>query len=388
MPWMEVHKVDLRRELIYRYLNKEKVTDLCREYGISRKTAYKYIHRFQAFGLDGLKDQSRRPHHLASQTDALTEQMILDTKFDHPSWGAKKLKPALERQYPDIVFPAVSTISAILSRHGLIRPRTRRLKRSVPISQLRTSHEPNEIWCVDFKGQFQTQDRKYCYPLTITDHSSRYLLACEALFSPSIQESLPVFKECFSKYGLPQVIRSDNGSPFASLQSPFGLTQLSVWLVKLGIILERIDPGHPEQNGRHERMHRTLKEEACQKPATNLFTQQDRFETFKTIYNTVRPHEAINQETPASRYHKSDRSFPATLGDCEYPHHTLTRRVDSSGRISLYGNRLIRISKVFAGELLGFKDYNNSWLVSFSCYDIGTIDKKTLTFESTEIQDD
>ena len=388
MPWTEVHKVDLRRELIYRYLNKEKVTDLCREYGISRKTAYKFIHRFQACGLDGLKDQSRRPHHLASKTDALTEHMILNTKFDHPTWGAKKLKPALERQYPDIVFPAISTISAILSRHGLVRPLPRRLRRSVPISQLRTSHEPNEIWCVDFKGQFQTQDRKYCYPLTITDHASRYLLACEALLSPSIQESLPVFKECFSKYGLPQVIRSDNGSPFASLGAPFGLTQLSVWLVKLGIILERIDPGHPEQNGRHERMHRTLKEEACQKPATNLLTQQDRFETFKTVYNTVRPHEAINQETPASRYRKSDRPYPETLSDCEYPHHTLTRRVDSSGRISLYGNRLIRISKVFAGELLGFKDYTHSWLVSFSTYDIGIIDKKTLTFESTEIQDD
>ncbi|HAX98920.1 MAG TPA: hypothetical protein DCY12_08570, partial [Candidatus Atribacteria bacterium] len=150
----------------------------------------------------------------------------------------------------------------------------------------------------------------------------------------------------------------------------------------------RIDPGHPEQNSRHERMHRTLKEEACQKPATNLLTQQDRFDTFKTVYNTVRPHEALGQETPASWYHKSDRSFPATLGDCEYPYHSFTRRVDSSGRISLYGNRMIRISKVFAGELLGFKDYNNSWLVSFSCYDIGRIDKKTLTFESMEIQDD
>jgi putative transposase len=388
MPWKEVHKVDLRRELIYRYLNKEKVTDLCREYGISRKTAYKFIHRFQAFGLDGLKDQSRRPHHLAGQTDALTEQMILDTKFKHPSWGAKKLKPALERQYPDIVFPAISTISAILSRHGLIRPRTRRLRRSVPTSQLRTSHEPNEIWCVDFKGQFRTQDRKYCYPLTITDHYSRYLLACEAL-SFSQHSRIPSgLQRVLFQYGLPQVIRSDNGSPFASLHSPFGLTQLSMWLVKLGIILERIDPGHPEQNSRHERMHRTLKEEACQKPATNLFTQQDRFETFKTIYNTVRPHEAINQETPASWYHKSDRPYPKTLSDCEYPHHTLTRKVDSSGRISLYGNRLIRISKVFAGELLGFKDYTHSWLVSFSCYDIGIIDKKTLTFESTEIQDD
>lgn len=388
MPWMEVHKVDLRQELIYRYLNKEKVTDLCREYGISRKTAYKFIHRFQAFGLDGLKDQSRRPHHLASQTDALTKQIILDTKLKHPTWGAKKLKPFLENQYPDISFPAVSTISAILARHGLVRPLPRRLKRSVPISQLRTSQMPNQIWCVDFKGQFQTQDRKSCYPLTITDHYSRYLLACEALPSPSIQDTLPVFKECFLEYGLPQVIRSDNGSPFASLHSPFGLTKLSVWLVKLGIILERIDPGHPEQNSRHERMHRTLKAEACQKPASHLLAQQDRFDTFKTIYNTQRPHEALHQETPASWYHQSDRPFPTIVSDCEYPNHTLTRRVDSSGRISLNGNRMIRISKVFAGELLGLKDYNDSWLVSFSHYDIGTINKKTLTFESLEGQND
>jgi len=376
--------VDLRRELIYRYLNKEKVTDLCREYGISRKTAYKFIHRFQAFGLDGLKDQSRCPHHLVSKTDALTEQMILDTKLKHPSWGAKKLKPYLERQYPKVTFPALSTISAILSRHGLVRSSPRRLKRSVPTSQLRTSHKPNEIWCVDFKGQFQTQDQKVCYPLTITDHMSRYLLACEALSSPSIQESLPVFKACFSKYGLPQVIRSDNGGPFASLHAPFGLTQLSVWLVKLGIILERIDPGHPEQNSRHERMHRTLKEEACFPPAANLLAQQEAFEAFKKIYNTVRPHEALGQKTPASQYHTSDRPCPKTLGDCEYPHHTLTRRVDASGRISLNGNHQVRISKVFAGECLGLKEYPHSWLVSFSPYDIGIIDKETYTFESLE----
>ncbi|OQA57657.1 MAG: Integrase core domain protein [Candidatus Atribacteria bacterium ADurb.Bin276] len=386
MPWMEVHKVDLRRELIYRYLNKEKVTDLCREYGISRKTAYKYIHRFQAFGLDGLKDQSRCPLYLASKTDALTEQMILDTKLKHPSWGAKKIKPFLEEEHPYIAFPVVSTISAILSRHGLVRSHPRRLKRSVSPHQLRISHEPNEIWCVDFKGQFQTRDQKDCYPLTITDHYSRYLLACEALSSPSIQESLPVFKECFSKYGLPQVIRSDNGTPFASLSAPFGLTHLAVWLVKLGIILERIDLGHPEQNSRHERMHRTLKEEACFPPASNLFTQQDRFEVFKKTYNTVRPHEALGQKTPASWYHKSDRPYPKTLSDCEYPHHTLTRKVDSSGRISLNGNHQVRISKVFTGEFLGFKDYNDSWLVSFSQYDIGTIDKETHTFESLEYQ--
>ena len=382
MPWTEVNKVNLRQELIYRYLQKEKVMDLCREYGISRKTAYKYIHRFQTFGLEGLVDRSRRPHHLVNKTDDLTEQLILKIKFDHPSWGAKKLKPFLEKHYPYISFPAVSTISAILARHGLVRPLPRRLRRSVPTTQLRTSQEPNEIWCVDFKGQFQTKDQKYCYPLTITDHYSRYLLACEALASPSTQESLPVFTECFLEYGLPRVIRSDNGSPFASIRAPYGLTQLAVWLVKLGIILERIDLGHPEQNSRHERMHRTLKEEACRQPASHLLTQQERFETFKTVYNTQRPHEALHQETPASWYHKSDRLFPKIVSDCEYPHHTFTRKVDPSGRISLNGNRKVRISKVFTGELLGLKDYNDYWLVSFSTYDIGHIHKKTLTFES------
>jgi putative transposase len=385
---MEVHKVDLRQELIYRYLHKEKIMDLCREYQISRKTAYKYIHRFEQLGVDGLTDQSRRPHHLANKTDEMTEQLILDTKFKYPSWGAKKLKPFLEQQYPHIPFPALSTISAILARHGLVRPLPRRLRRSVPASQLSTSQEPNQIWCVDFKGQFQTQDRKYCYPLTITDHSSRYLLACEALPSPGTHYVLPVFRESFQEYGLPRVIRSDNGSPFASLNAPFGLTQLAVWLVKLGIILERIDPGHPEQNGRHERMHRTLKEEACRKPAPNLLAQQERFETFKTIYNTQRPHEALHQETPASWYRKSDRPYPTTVSDCEYPHHTLTRRVDSSGKITLNHTQKVRISKALVGELLGLKDYNDYWLVSFSCYDIGMIHKKTLTFESLEGQND
>ncbi len=177
MPWMEVHKVDLRQELIYRYLQKEKVMDLCREYGISRKTAYTYIHRFHEFGLEGLTDRSRRPRHHAHKTDTFTEQLILDTKFTYPSWGAKKLKPFLEKHYPTITFPTVSTISAILARHGLVQPLPRRLKRSVPTTTLRTSQEPNQIWYVDFKGQFQTQDQKYCYPLTITDQDSRSLLS-------------------------------------------------------------------------------------------------------------------------------------------------------------------------------------------------------------------
>jgi len=201
-----------------------------------------------------------------------------------------------------------------------------------------------------------------------------------------MHESLPVFKECFSKYGLPRVIRSDNGTPFASLGAPFGLTHLAVRFVKLGIILERIDPGHPEQNSRHERMHRTLKEEACFPPAANLLAQQEAFEAFKKIYNTVRPHEALGQKTPASWYQKSDRPSPKTLSDCEYPNHSFTRKVDSSGRISLNGNHRVRISKVFTGERLGIKEYNKCWLVSFSTYDIGTIDKETHIFESLEYQ--
>lgn len=388
MTWLEVDKVDVRKELIYRYLRKEKITDLCREYQISRKTAYKFIHRFEQYGLDGLKDSSRRPHHLANQTDGFLERLIIDAKVQYPSWGAKKLKPRLEALYPSVHFPSISTISAILSRNGMVRSSPRRLRRSYPPSHLSMSQKPNDIWCVDFKGQFQTRDHRYCYPLTITDHYSRFLIACEALPSPSQDQAFPVFQESFMKHGLPRVIRSDNGSPFASSSAPYGLTGLAVWFLKVGITLERIDPGHPEQNGRHERLHRTLKEEALQRVAANLLHQQEIFDEFQRTYNQERPHEAIFQQTPASWYHPSEHSYSGEDGECEYPDHTLVKTVDPSGCIALFNDHSVRISKVFSGERIGLKDVDHYWLVSFSHYDIGMIRKDTLKFESMEVLDD
>lgn len=384
MPWTEVNKVNLRYELIYRYLKKERITDLCKEYQISRKTAYKFIHRFEQEGRRGLGDHSRRPHHFAHQTEELVEQLILDLKFQYPTWGAKKIKPRLEELYPQIRIPAVSTISLILARHGLVHSSPRRLRRSSHPAHLTMSAAPNDIWCVDFKGQFQTRDKKYCYPLTISDHYSRYLLACEALPAPSQQETFPVFAATFARHGLPRIIRSDNGGPFASATALYGLTQLVVWFLKLGIQLERIDPGHPEQNGRHERMHRTLKAEACRTIAANLLGQQELFDEFRQIYNDIRPHEALQYATPARCYQQSERRYPGSEVEETYPNHTLTKRVDSSGFITLAKGKPVKISKVLRGERIGLKEGDDSWLVSFCQYDIGIINKETLQFESME----
>lgn len=385
MPWQEVNKMELRKIFVLRVLQGEKMTDLCEEYGISRPTGYKFLNRFKENGFTALGDSSRRPHSSPSKVDPLIEELIIDIKGKYPTWGPKKLKIRLELLYPNLCIPAASTIGLILSRHGLVNSNKRRIRRSYLPSHLTDGSRANEVWCIDYKGQFRTKDKKYCYPLTISDYYSRFLIACDAVNGTNQNEAFEVFKSSFKEYGLPDIIRSDNGTPFASSSHLYGLTRLSAWLLSLGIKLERIEPGHPEQNGRHERMHRTLKDDAINPPAENILQQQDKFNRFLHIYNYERPHEALKQKTPHSFYVKSNKLYHEEI--LEYPHHDFIKRIDDKGILWMDSKRPVKISKVLYGYTVGIKNMSNEWLVTFSKYDIGIINKDSLTFETMETID-
>jgi transposase InsO family protein len=284
-------------------------TELCQRYHISRKTGYKWINRYEAEGPSGLADRSRRPRSSPDQTPEAVRLAILEARRRHPSWGAKKLLKLLERRTPQLPWPSRWTICEILKREGLVRQRTQRRKVGHPGKPSSIVTAPNELWCVDFKGEFKTRDGRYCYPLTVTDSYSRYLLGCQGLLSTETLGAKEVFTRLFKKYGLPAAIRSDNGTPFAS--TALGrLSQLSVWWIRLGIRPELIEPGKPQQNGQHERMHRTLKAETTRPPEANLAKQQRLFNRFIREYNEVRPHEGIELKTPATLYEASARHLP------------------------------------------------------------------------------
>lgn len=384
MSWNEVNKVEQRKQFILRLLKGEQMTDLCQEYEISRTTGYKFLDRFKESGFEGLEDFSRRPHRFPNKTDEFIENLIIDLKKSHIKWGPKKLKILLEDKYSSIHFPAVSTIGMILANNGLVVKSTRRIARCYHRTNLTDSDQANDVWCIDFKGQFRTKDRRYCYPLTISDHKTRYLIACEALESTKQDEAFGVFKSCFIKYGMPKIIRSDNGVPFASSSSIYGLTKLSLWFVKLGIDIERITPGHPEQNGRHERLHKTLKYESICPAANNIMQQQEKFDDFMFKYNNERPHESLGQKTPGSLYRASPVKYAEIDVRRYYSGHDFSRRVNDRGEISINPRMPVKISKIFYGEHLGFKEYGSTYLVSYSKYDIGQIDKNTLKFEPLE----
>ncbi len=276
--------MDERVRFVARLLDGEKMAPLCRSFGISRKTGYKIFERYKAMGLEGLTDRSRRPYRQANKLPFQIESLIVAVKKEQPSWGAPKIREKLVRLYPDIHSPAVSTVHAVLDRHGLVarKKRTRQRAKGTERSEPRA---PNDLWCADYKGEFMLADKRYCYPLTITDHESRYLFACEALSSTKETFAFPVFERVFREFGLPCAIRTDNGVPFASPNALYGLSRLSVWWLRLGIAIERIKPGCPQQNGRHERMHLTLKKETTKPAGDNLLQQQGRFDDFVT-YST------------------------------------------------------------------------------------------------------
>src|SRR5436190_704875 len=321
MPWKECHVMDERLRFVARLLEGEKMAPLCAEFGISRKTGYKIYDRYKDCGLEALNDRSRRPYRQANRLPAPVEAVIVRLKREYPGWGAPKLREKLRQQLPDVPhLPAVSTVHAVLDRYGLVQRRRRRRISTAGPTALSCPTEPNALWCADYKGEFMLGNRRYCFPLTITDFASRYLLTCEALGTTQERFAFTVFERTFKEFGLPGVIRTDNGVPFASAHALYGLSKLAVWWLRLGIQIERIAPGHPEQNGRHERMHLTLKKEATKPAAANVLQQQARFDDFIECYNEERPHQALDMRYPAELYEPSERPYKG-LGDLEYPFH-------------------------------------------------------------------
>ncbi len=372
MPWRECNRMDERLKFIARLLDGEKMSALCREFGISRPTGYKIFNRYKDFGVNGLEDRSRRPYRQANQLPFQIERTILRIKQEHPSWGAPKIREKLLREYPMIKPPAKSTVHAVLDRHGLVKRRKRR-RHKAKGTALNHVQTPNGLWCADYKGEFRLGNKHYCYPLTISDYHSRYLLACEGLESTRSSFALAVFERVFKEYGLPHAIRTDNGIPFSAPNALFGLSHLSVWWLRLGIQIERIKPGHPQQNGRHERIHLTLKKETTRPAAFNFLQQQARFDDFVTVYNHDRPHQALNMKYPGEVYTPSTRVY-RPLDEPEYPFHDRSVRVTQCGRICI-GRRKINFSIVFAGQTIGIREVaDNIWLVSFMQYDLGYFD--------------
>jgi putative transposase len=379
MPWKECHVVDDRLRFVARLLDGEKMAPLCKEFGIARKTGYKIYERYKDCGVQGLTDRSRRPYRHANQLPLVVEKLIVQLKREYPSWGAPKIRERLRRRCPEVQCPAISTVHAVLDRHGLVTPRRRRRHRAEGTA-LSQPTQPNDLWCADYKGEFMLADHRYCYPLTVTDFATRYLLGCEALSTTKERYAMAVFERLFREFGLPRAIRTDNGVPFSSASALYGLSKLSVWWLRLGIHLERIKPGHPEQNGRHERMHLTLKREATKPAAANALQQQARFETFIDRYNRERPHEALDMKVPADLYTVSSRTYRG-LPDVEYPFHDWSATVTHCGRVCYRGQK-VNLSQAFAGQMVGVRQVSDRiWLVTFMHYDLGYFDDETCRLE-------
>jgi putative transposase len=365
---------------VARRLDGEPMTALCEEFGISRKTGYKLFERYQHCGVEGLTDRSRRPHRHANQLPLVIEQQIVRLKKKYPKWGAPKLREKLRPLCAPLQLPAICTVHAVLDRHGLVHRRRRRRRPTLTSTPRAHATEPNALWCADYKGEFMLGDSRYCYPLTISDFASRYLLSCEALETTKGVFAFPIFERVFQEFGLPDAIRTDNGLPFASAHALYGLSKLSVWWLRLGIRLERIEPGHPEQNGRHERVHLTLKTEATRPAAANVLQQQMRFDKFLDQYNRERPHQALAMKVPADLYQPSRRVYHG-LEELDYPFHDFSVTVTHCGRIC-FKTRKINLSHVFAGQTVGVKQVEEHlWLVSFMEYDLGYFDDQTCRLE-------
>jgi len=383
MPWRQCSVTQERLRFVARLLEGEGMSEVCRDFGISRKTGYKIFNRYKDQGLDALCDRSRRPVRYANQLPDQVERLIVDLKRDKPHWGARKIRELLLRKLAgDVRLPAKSTVHAVLDRHGLVQ-RARVRKNRANGTPLSAGAAPNALWCADFKGEFKLGNGRYCYPLTVSDHASRYLLLCEAFESTREAPVIAAFQQLFRERGLPGAIRSDNGLPFASPNGLYNLSRLSVWWLRLGIAIERIKPGHPQQNGRHERMHLTLKKEATRPPGLNSLQQQAKFDAFMREFNAERPHEALAMRCPAELYAPSPRPYHG-LPELEYPWHDRDILVTACGRICLHRKK-INISIVLAGQKLGIKEVDDGiWLVSFMHYDLGYIDLEQRTLQTID----
>jgi transposase InsO family protein len=352
------------------------MSELCGYYGISRKSGYKWLKRYRQGGFEDLHNRSRAPHNHPQEMSRQVKESILAIKKRFPKWGAPKIKVRLKRVHPTWnSYPAVSTIGLFLHKQGLTCHRKRRRRATPTESPLTSGRYNNQVWCADFKGHFKTGNGGRCNPLTISDYASRHLLCCRHLDRMSYELVKMQFERVFREYGLPEVIRTDNGTPFAS-RGLGGLSRLSYWWIRLGIYPERIEPGHPEQNGRHERMHKTLKDHTARPPAGNLVQQQRRFNEFRVEYNEHRPHEALEMRTPSQCYRKSPRSFPSRLRQVTYPEHIKVRLVYPHGDIYCFGNRIF-LTESLCGEYIGIEQISEDDSLLWYCnYLLGRIDHR------------
>ena len=377
MPWKETCAMEERDAFLLAWWSGEfTMSALCRRFEISRPTGYKWMQRGEAWGRQGLADWSRAPGHHPNATPAAQVAAIVTLKRQHPTWGPVTISDWLKRERADTTWPAVSTTAEILKRHGLVK--SRRRGRHVPphTQPFASISRPNDVWSADFKGQFRLGDARLCYPLTISDNYSRYLLCCKGLARPEGRPTRAVFEAVFRQYGLPKAIRTDNGPPFASLAMG-GLSALAVWLLKLGVWPERIAPGQPQQNGRHERMHRTLKAATAAPPRANLNAQQRAFNHFQHEYNDERPHRSLGAgQRPSDLYRPSPRHFPERLPAVAYPDDFAVRKVRVEGHMKWHGHEVF-VSKTLAHEAVGLKPLEHDrWEVYFAALPLGILDAR------------
>jgi transposase InsO family protein len=377
MPWRETSPMEQRLEFVREYgSGLFTMTELAAQYGISRKTGYKWLERYEVDGVDGLHDHSRRPEHSPQATDPDLITTLLAQRRRHPGWGAKKLLAIAVRRDPEAAWPSRSTVCTHLKAHGLVAAHRRRIRTPPAVARpLGTITAANDVWTTDFKGEFRTGDGVYCYPLTLRDAFSRFVLRCDGLLARTVDATQRRFARAFAEYGLPDRIRSDNGLPFAG-PGLAGLSSLSVWWIRLGITPERIAPGHPEQNGSHEQFHRVLKADTTRPPAPNGAAQQQRFRRFIREYNEERPHEALAHQPPATRYQPSPRVLPARLPSTEYPGHMEPRRVSSCGTIS-WRQAPLFVSAALAGEYVAFEEIADGlWTLHFATVPLARYDER------------
>lgn len=358
------------------------MTELAARYRISRQAGHEWVNRYAAEGADGLKPRSHAPHHCPHRISESIAEVLLDARRQHPTWGARKLIPWLLRKRPELEgqLPAASTVADLLQRSGLVEPRRRRRRVEHEAAGPLQASAPNQVWAADYKGQFRMRDGRECYPLTVTDAFSRALLLCDALLSVRFAEARPSWERCFRIHGLPDRMRTDNGAPFAA-STPLGLTRLNVWWTKLGIVHDRIEPRRPDQNGSHERMHRTLKAEATRPPGKDQADQQAIFERFQAEFIEERPHEALGQQTPGSLYTRSEREMPERLPEPEYEGHWEPRRVRPLGTFKFRG-REIFLSSVLAGERIALDEVKDGvWSIFFYHVLLARFDERTGTMQ-------
>lgn len=373
MPWKAKRPVDQKLEFVVRLLRGERMSDLCVEYGISRKTGHAVFNRYKAQGAAGLEEQSRAPKHIPHRTSPELVAMILEARRKHPTWGPKKLKKVLEGELGHTL-PAASTIGGVLRRNGIkmqSRQRHRHISRPTGLTEAQAA---NDVWCADYKGQFRLGNGSYCYPLTITDQHTRFLLACEGMGAIREEQAMDVFQDVFRRRGLPRAIRTDNGVPFATTGLA-GLSKLSVYWMLLGVAHERIRPSHPEENGRHERMHRTLKLETTRPAGANLLQQQERFDAFISTFNEKRPHEALDMRRPADAYEPSPRPYPEVMPEPQYPAHDDALYVTRTGFVRVPSRGSVYLTSALCNQLVGIREERDGrWLVSFMDRHLGHVE--------------